>query len=726
MKICQKCGGRYEDTRGFCPRDGEVLVKDKDDAGLVGRTLDNQYEIEKFVAAGGMGAVYRARHILLGDPVAIKVLTPEMSGNAEWLKRFQREGQVARKFRHPNAVLVHDLRTSSDGLVYMVMEYVEGRTLDALLKQRGRFTPEEALDLLDPIASVLDAAHAMGVIHRDLKPENVMIGESTIKLLDLGIAKMREIAEGGGAAATSLTVAGQILGTPYYMSPEQWGEIPQDNSPEIDNRADIYSLGVMIYELVAGRKPFGGQTLAELRRGHVSFTPAPLHQVAPDAPEEFSQVIERAISKDRSARQSTAGKLLEEMRAALKLTASPNLTKALHPQSTRGLAAHQQSANAGQTFAADSDGVAASTQVPQNRSTGVDLSAPTIVRNNDHSPGAVEVNQNSSRDTVAQSASTSTATPNASASSAATNPNAGIQQYTPPSPTMATASEPMPTMALSSAQPPPAIPEVALRPTPAMPPSAPQAKRSAVVPIAIAVCGLLMLLVAGLGGWFVWNRFGAENANNTRVNQSNEAATNSSVKGSSAQLASVATTASATGESETTELAQWWLDVAPIAGSDASSERRAGSNIKVSDKEKFRLKFLLREAGYLYILGPDDKGDLTTFLTAKPTRDSGVNTNKVEKDQLFNLNWMRNSATEERYYVVFSPSPLAVPEFLASVAQRKLSSAEMSAWNAFLSQNKANVSAAAVKNGDHAMILSRFRSADGGAKPVVFDIVVSR
>ncbi|MEJ7617311.1 MAG: hypothetical protein WKF30_10215 [Pyrinomonadaceae bacterium] len=118
MKICRKCGERFEDARGFCPRDGEVLVKDN--AALVGRTLDNQYEIERFIAAGGMGSVYRARHILLGDPVAIKILSPEMSGNAEWLKRFQREGQVARKFRPPNAVLVHDLRTSSDGLVYMV------------------------------------------------------------------------------------------------------------------------------------------------------------------------------------------------------------------------------------------------------------------------------------------------------------------------------------------------------------------------------------------------------------------------------------------------------------------------------------------------------------------------------------------------------------------------------------------------------------------------------
>ncbi|MEJ7617312.1 MAG: serine/threonine-protein kinase [Pyrinomonadaceae bacterium] len=249
------------------------------------------------------------------------------------------------------------------------LEFVEGRTLDALLHDRERFSPKEALALLDPIASVLDAAHAMGVVHRDLKPENVMIGQSAVKLLDLGIAKMREIAEGGGAVATSLTVAGQILGTPYYMSPEQWGEISRDGNPEIDSRADIYSLGVMFYELITGRKPFGGATLAELRRGHVSFTPEPLHEVAPDVPEQFSRVITRAISKDRNDRQPTAGKLIEEIRAALNLTASPSLTSALNPTNTQGLPADPATATA--DFA---------------RPTGADLPAPTIVSINNATP----------------------------------------------------------------------------------------------------------------------------------------------------------------------------------------------------------------------------------------------------------------------------------------------------------------------------------------------------
>src|SRR5262249_39931051 len=149
---------------------------------------------------GGMGAVYRARHILLGDRVAIKILPPEVRNNAEWLRRFRREGQAARRFRHPNSVAVYDLRTASDGTIYMGMEYVEGHTLDTEIKRHGRFTPAEAFAILDPILSVLNTAHAMGVVHRDLKPDNIMIGkgsqdgEVVVKLLDLGIAKMREIA----------------------------------------------------------------------------------------------------------------------------------------------------------------------------------------------------------------------------------------------------------------------------------------------------------------------------------------------------------------------------------------------------------------------------------------------------------------------------------------------------------------------------------------------------
>src|ERR1051326_1893279 len=278
-----------------------------------------------------MGAVYRARHILLGDRVAIKVLPPEMRSNTEWLRRFQREGQAARRFRHPNAVTVYDLRTSGDGTIYLVMEYVEGSTLDAELKKHGKFSPADALAVLDPIMSVLNAAHAMGVVHRDLKPENIMIGrpstggEPVVKLLDLGIAKLREVAGAEKTGSTNLTIAGQMLGTPYYMSPEQWGELPDDGNSEIDGRADIYSLGVVMYEIIAGRRPFGGMTLPELRREHIQVTPPPLHEVDAAVPEAFSRAISRAMAKDRSNRQDTAGELEQELTAALTAQGIPTM-----------------------------------------------------------------------------------------------------------------------------------------------------------------------------------------------------------------------------------------------------------------------------------------------------------------------------------------------------------------------------------------------------------------
>src|SRR5918912_3335222 len=188
MKFCAACNNSFDDAETFCPNDGEVLQESPE--SIVGQLIDGKYRVEGFIAQGGMGAVYRARHILLGDQVVIKTLRSEMRTNAEWLKRFQREGQAARAFRHPNSVTVYDLSAGSDGMIYMVMEYVEGHTLDRELKRRGRFTPTEALEVLEPVADVLDAAHARGVVHRDLKPENIMLGSdgrggTVVKLLDL-------------------------------------------------------------------------------------------------------------------------------------------------------------------------------------------------------------------------------------------------------------------------------------------------------------------------------------------------------------------------------------------------------------------------------------------------------------------------------------------------------------------------------------------------------------
>ena len=214
MKICPICKKQYEKTLSICPDDNEILEEDL--TALVNTTLDGQYFIEKLLGQGGMGAVFLARHTLLGDQVAIKIMPSSISKTADYQRRFLREGKTARQFSHPNVVAVHDLRTTADGMFYMVLEYIDGNTLSDELKKRRRFSPKEAVEILTPIGEALSVAHSMGIIHRDLKPDNIMIGKAkdgsfTVKLLDLGIAKVIS------ADATALTATGQILGTPHYM-----------------------------------------------------------------------------------------------------------------------------------------------------------------------------------------------------------------------------------------------------------------------------------------------------------------------------------------------------------------------------------------------------------------------------------------------------------------------------------------------------------------------------
>lgn len=474
MKYCTACKAKYDDSVSFCSVDGEVL--EADPASIVDTVLDGQYQMEALLGKGGMGAVYRARHILLGDRVAIKVLPPEVRTNAEWLRRFRREGQAARRFRHPNSVTVYDLRTAADGTIYMVMEYVEGHTLDTAIKTRGRFPAAEALEILAPIMSVLDTAHAMGVVHRDLKPENIMIGKPdesgkpVVKLLDLGIAKMREIAGGDNGGNTALTMAGQVLGTPYYMSPEQWGEIPRDENSEIDGRADIYSLGLVFYEMIAGRRCFAGNTLHELRREHVSTQPRPLHEVVPDVPRGFSDAIERATAKDRGDRQPTAGALANELRAGL---ATP---------SGSAVPAGAQSPALTETVVID------------KRETNTDVNAPTVI--------------------TVDSAATSPPAERAANTHDATVYEPAKPPSPQPAPNVAATVAESARMAESVT-----VPHVAKpAPGPPVPVATPVASKSK-AGLFIGVAALLViLLAAGVGGFLLWNKL---KSNGTATNTTN-------------------------------------------------------------------------------------------------------------------------------------------------------------------------------------------------------------
>lgn len=614
MKYCLTCNEKFDDSLSFCPTDGDVL--EEDPTSLLGNVLDGQYQMETILGKGGMGAVYRARHILLGDRVAIKLLPPEMRSNTEWLRRFQREGQAARRFRHPNAVTVYDLRTSSDGTIYLVMEYVEGKTLDAELKSRGRFSPAEALAVLDPIMSVLNAAHAMGVVHRDLKPENIMIGRPStggapvVKLLDLGIAKLREVAGAEKTGTTALTIAGQMLGTPYYMSPEQWGELPDDGNSEIDGRADIYSLGVVFYELVAGRRPFSGMTLPELRRQHISVVPASLHEVDPSVPEGFGRAIARAMSKDRSQRQATAEELENELRTAL---------------TAEGIAP----ASITSTPTADRD-----TAGPRSSITAAERTAPTIV--------SEPVNTAAEGD--------------AQMSASDYQSQAGT----------------MPTMVAAE-------PELAATRLPASEAAAARDTKRTGSPNLLVAGVIGVLLFIGIAGWAVIHFINRS--------KSDPVATNSSGSTSGADLTAGAH-----------EVGRYWLEVDTPQKSDAV---RAGDSVTLQSGQSFKFHFSPSENGYLYIIGPGNKNVPTTFLTAKPSADSGLRTNEVKSGLDFSFpadsaskeNWIKLDKTvgTDEYTIIFAKYWVGYPAFLSQPALHELTPDEQKQLSDLSEQLKANV-----------------------------------
>lgn len=279
---------------------------------LVGTLLDGQYEIEALIGRGGMGAVFRARHRLLKRTVAIKIIDPAIGADAVYRHLFLREGRASMRLEHPHIVKVYDLREIADGTVYMVQEYLEGEPLSALLRRRARIPAAEAIALMTPIAEALDAAHASGVIHRDLKPGNILVGnengEVTVKLLDLGIAKIVD----ARAGTVSVTVRGAVLGSPHYMSPEQWSGLAN-----VDGRADLYSLAVIFYEMIAGRRPFEGPTLTSLAYQHATVAPPPLSKFVPELPAAFARAIERALSKQRARRQRHCRELIDQLKQAL-------------------------------------------------------------------------------------------------------------------------------------------------------------------------------------------------------------------------------------------------------------------------------------------------------------------------------------------------------------------------------------------------------------------------
>ena len=226
------------------------------DDPLVGQTLAEKYLVEQLIKRGGMGAVYRGKHVMMDKTVAIKVLRPSLAGDDVVVARFSREAKAASRISHPHAVSVTDFGEAENGVVFLVMEYLDGRTLKDIIRSEGPMPLDRAVEIVRQVSGALDAAHQQGVIHRDLKSDNIMLSQTNggdwAKVLDFGIAKIQQPE---GARDNDITAANLVIGTPQYMSPEQCSQ-----TGPIDARSDVYSLGVIVFEMLAGRVPFTGES----------------------------------------------------------------------------------------------------------------------------------------------------------------------------------------------------------------------------------------------------------------------------------------------------------------------------------------------------------------------------------------------------------------------------------------------------------------------------------
>jgi serine/threonine protein kinase len=305
LKVCPQCGTEYETAARFCPADGTAL-RPKGSDSLVGSVLADRYHILKRIGEGGMGRVYLGEHVKMNRQCAIKVMSPALVNDAESASRFAREASNAARIIHPNVAAVFDYG-ESDGLVYLVMEYVDGEPLSRLLAREAPFALERAIDLARQIADGLGAAHELGIVHRDLKPDNILVtrsksGREVVKVVDFGIAKAMQ--EGAGEA---LTRTGLVIGTPEFMSPEQLLGDP------IDARSDLYALGCILHLMLTAAPAFDAPTREQMIKRRLSENPPHAQALDPGIPDAIDRVISRLLARTPEDRYSSAAEVREAL-----------------------------------------------------------------------------------------------------------------------------------------------------------------------------------------------------------------------------------------------------------------------------------------------------------------------------------------------------------------------------------------------------------------------------
>jgi eukaryotic-like serine/threonine-protein kinase len=315
VKVCPRCFTRFPDSERFCLHDSAVLVEEEDIARL-GTSVGN-YRLDKILGRGGMGTVYSGKHIYINKAVAVKILHPQFARYQEAIHRFLREARAASAINHPNIVDVTDFGILTDGPVYFVMEFLEGKSLEDFIERDGAVELHRALNIANQIALALEAAHLNGIIHRDLKPDNIMLlkrpgrrdlvrmssdqnwitereeSYDFVKVLDFGIAKSLIPDE-----LSAETVQGAVFGTPEYMSPEA------ARGEEVDLRADVYSLGVILFDMLCGRPPFEAAQSSDVLAMHIHKAPPTPRDFAPhrEITEMAEQIMLKAMQKDPARR----------------------------------------------------------------------------------------------------------------------------------------------------------------------------------------------------------------------------------------------------------------------------------------------------------------------------------------------------------------------------------------------------------------------------------------